>query len=78
MTGTNQRLRDALKRIEGICTSALAHQPEGDGECEVHLRAALAKVCREWIRATTEPDDPPVNIVSGHFDLTEHEEVDEP
>ena len=78
MTGTNQRLRDALKRIEGVCTSALAHQPEGDEECEVHLRAALTKVCREWIRATTDPADEPVNLVTGDFDLTGHKEVDEP
>ena len=74
MTGTNQRLRDALKRIEGLCTSALAHQPEGDGECEVHLRAALTRVCREWIRATTEPADDPDNLVTGDFDLTEEGE----
>jgi hypothetical protein len=44
MTPENQKLRDALKAAENIIVSALAHQPEDDDKCLVHLIDAKRKV----------------------------------
>lgn len=44
MTPKNQRMRDALKQIEGTITSALAHQPEDDAQCGQFLYDALVSV----------------------------------
>lgn len=41
MTGANQKLRDALRRIEATAADALAHQPDGDDSCRAHLTQAL-------------------------------------
>ncbi|MBQ1429892.1 MAG: hypothetical protein IIZ06_09535 [Kiritimatiellae bacterium] len=44
MTSANQKLRDALRRIEATTTDALAHQPDGDDTCRAHLTQALQTV----------------------------------
>ena len=44
MTDENKRLRDTLKAIEGVITTALAHQPENDAECKQHLERAAADI----------------------------------
>ena len=44
MTDENKRLRDTLKAIEGVITTALAHQPEDDAECKQHLEKAMEEV----------------------------------
>lgn len=44
MTSANQKLRDALRRIEATAADALAHQPDGDDTCRAHLTRALQTV----------------------------------
>ena len=44
MTPKNQKVRDALKQIEGTITSALAHQPESDAECGQFLYDTMVSV----------------------------------
>ena len=44
MTSANQKLRDALRRIEATATDALAHQPDGDDPCRAHLVQAMLTV----------------------------------
>ena len=44
MTNANQKLRDALRRIEATAADALAHQPDGDDPCRAHLTQALQAV----------------------------------
>lgn len=44
MTNANQKLRDALRRIEATAADALTHQPDGDDPCRVHLTKALQTV----------------------------------
>ena len=44
MTNANQKLRDALRRIEATAADALAHQPDGDDTCRAHLTQALQTV----------------------------------
>ena len=44
MTSANQKLRDALRRIEATAADALAHQPDGDDTCRAHLTRALQAV----------------------------------
>lgn len=44
MTPKNQKMRDALKQIEGTITSALAHQPEEDEKCGQFLYDTLVDV----------------------------------
>jgi hypothetical protein len=41
MTSANQKLRDALRRIEATAADALAHQPDGDDTCRAHLMQAM-------------------------------------
>ena len=43
---TNERLRFALRNIEGIAIAALANQPHDDDECGRHLNKALAGIER--------------------------------
>ena len=38
----NEKLRFALRNIEGIAIAALANQPHDDDECGRHLNKALA------------------------------------
>ena len=44
MTSANQKLRDALRRIEATAADALAHQPDGDDTCRAHLMQAMEVV----------------------------------
>ena len=44
MTKENQDIRDKLKAVENIIVSALAHQPENDADCRVHLLRARMDV----------------------------------
>ena len=44
MTSANQKLRDALRRIEATAADALAHQPNGDDPCRAHLIQAMQVV----------------------------------
>ena len=44
MTPENQKIRDSLKAAESIIVSALAHQPENDADCRVHLLRAKMDV----------------------------------
>ena len=44
MTNANQKLRDALRRIEATAADALAHQPDGDDTCRAHLMQAMEVV----------------------------------
>ena len=44
MTSANQKLRDALRRIEATAADALAHQPDGDDPCRAHLTQAMQTV----------------------------------
>lgn len=39
---TNEKLRFALRYIEGLAIAALANQPHDDDECGRHLNKALA------------------------------------
>ena len=41
---TNEKLRFALRNIEGLAISALANQPHDDDECGRHLNKALAGI----------------------------------
>ncbi len=44
MTATNDRMRAALRDIEGRATAALYNQPENSDECGRHLNKALAGI----------------------------------
>lgn len=44
MTKENRKLRDALRTIETMASTALAHQPDGDDPCRAHLTQALQTV----------------------------------
>ena len=44
MTATNDRMRAALRDIEGRATAALHNQPENSDECGRHLNKALAGI----------------------------------
>lgn len=57
MTPENQKLRDALKSAECIIVSALAHQPEDDEKCRVHLQNACQEADRAIRCATGMPVD---------------------
>ena len=41
---TNEKLRFALRNIEGLAIAALANQPHDDDECWLHLNKALAGI----------------------------------
>ena len=41
---TNEKLRFALRNIEGLAVAALANQPHDDDECGRHLNKALAGI----------------------------------
>ena len=41
---TNEKLRFALRNIEGLAIAALANQPHDDDECGRHLNKALAGI----------------------------------
>ena len=43
---TNEKLRFALRNIEGLAIAALANQPHDDDECGRHLNKALAGIER--------------------------------
>ena len=57
MTPENQKLREALKAAECIIVSALAHQPEDDEKCRVHLQNACQEADRAICRAIGMPVD---------------------
>lgn len=40
----NEKLRFALRNIEGLAIAALANQPHDDDECWRHLNKALAGI----------------------------------
>lgn len=44
MTATNERMRAALRDIEGRAAAALHNQPENTDECGRHLNKALAGI----------------------------------
>lgn len=44
MTKDNQELRDELKAIESIVTTALHSQPEKDEDCKKHLILAVREI----------------------------------
>ena len=44
MTATNDRMRAALRDIEGRAAAALHNQPENSDECGRHLNKALAGI----------------------------------
>lgn len=43
MTERNKLLRDALRRVETVAQTALAHQSDGDAACHKHLYDAVFK-----------------------------------
>ena len=42
----NEKMRFALRNIEGLAIAALANQPHDDDECGRHLNKALAEIER--------------------------------
>lgn len=44
MTKENRKLRDALRTIETMATTALEHQPDDDAICLMHLWKALRDI----------------------------------
>ena len=43
---TNEKMRFALRNIEGLAIASLANQPHDDDECWRHLNKALAGIER--------------------------------